>query len=176
MHTFRASSDEMIIFKDKLSGDELFADSYAFKEVEDGFFYEVEGKWVVVGDVDVDIGANPSEENPEEQVESTSKRVVDIIDGFRLAEQPPYDKKGFMGYVKPWLKKVADALPDSEKEEFKTKAQPAIKFLLGKIKDLQFFTGESSDIEASMVYAYYKEGASNPTFLFPRFAMDEVKC
>ena len=42
-------------------------------------------KWVVVGDVDVDIGANPSEENPnDEAVDPTSRRVVDIVDGFRL--------------------------------------------------------------------------------------------
>ena len=40
-------------------------------------------------------------------------------------------------FVQPWLKKVADALPDDEREEFKTKAQPAVKFLLGMIKELQ---------------------------------------
>eukprot|EP00803_Ostreobium_quekettii_P002308 evm.model.scf_2411.4 EVM.evm.TU.scf_2411.4 scf_2411:15065-16788(+) len=166
----------MIIFKDKLCGDELFADSYAMTEIMDGFFYEVEGKWVVVGDVDVDIGANPSEENPDEELDSSARRVVDIVDGFRLVETAPHDKKSYMGYVKPWLKKVADSLPEDEQDEFKAKAQPAIKFILGKIKDMQFFTGESMDSDATLVYAYYKEGASNPTFLFPRYALDEMKC
>jgi hypothetical protein len=41
-------------------------------------------QWVVVGDVDVDIGANPSAEEAEEGVDSTSRKVVDIVDAFRL--------------------------------------------------------------------------------------------
>lgn len=36
--------------------------------------------------------------------------------------------------------------------------------------------GENMDAEGTMAYAYYKDGASNPTFLFPAYALDEVKC
>lgn len=32
-----------------------------------------------------------------------------------------------------------EKLPDDQKDEFKAKAQPAIKFLLGKIKELQLY-------------------------------------
>lgn len=32
------------------------------------------------------------------------------------------------------------------------------------------------DIEATLVYAYYKDGAADPTFLFPKYALDEIKC
>ena len=39
--------------------------------------------------------------------------------------------------LQPWLGKVVEKLPADKQEEFKTKAQPAIKFLLSKIKDLQ---------------------------------------
>ena len=41
-------------------------------------------QWVTVGDVEVDIGANPSAEGEdgEEGVDSTSRKVVDLIDGF----------------------------------------------------------------------------------------------
>jgi len=167
----------MIIYKDILTGDELFSDSYAMTEVEDGFFYEVEGKWVVVGETEVDIGANPSAEGGEDEgVDPSQRRVVDLVDANRLQEQPAYDKKTFMAYVKPWLAKVLEKLPDEKKDEFKAKSQPAIKFLLSKIKDLQFFTGESMDVEATMAYAYYKEGAENPTFLFPVYALQEMKC
>ena len=81
-----------------------------------------------------------------------------------------------MGYVKPWLGKIVEKLPAEEQDEFKAKAQGAIKFLLGKIKDLQFFSGESMDPESTLAYAYYKEGAANPTFLFVKSAMDEIKC
>lgn len=41
-------------------------------------------QWVTVGDVDVDIGANPSAEEEEEGVDSTSRKVVDVVDAFRL--------------------------------------------------------------------------------------------
>ena len=41
-------------------------------------------QWVTVGDVDVDIGANPSAEEAEEGTESTSRKVVDVVDSFRL--------------------------------------------------------------------------------------------
>jgi hypothetical protein len=32
------------------------------------------------------------------------------------------------------------------------------------------------DPETTMVYAYYKEGSSSPTFLYPKYAMKEEKC
>ncbi len=41
-------------------------------------------QWVTVGDVDVDIGANPSAEEEEEGVDSTARKVVDVVDAFRL--------------------------------------------------------------------------------------------
>lgn len=43
-------------------------------------------QWVEVGDVEVDIGGNPSAEGGEdgEGVDSSSKKVVDLIDAFRL--------------------------------------------------------------------------------------------
>ena len=68
------------------TGDELLSDSYNVKDSEDGFFIEVDGKWTEVGDVDVDIGANPSAEEggEDEGVDGASRKVVDIIDAFRL--------------------------------------------------------------------------------------------
>ena len=41
-------------------------------------------QWTTVGDVDIDIGANPSAEEAEEGVESTDRKTVDIIESFRL--------------------------------------------------------------------------------------------
>lgn len=167
----------MIIFKDILSEDELLGDSYEIEEIEDGFFYQVEGKWQVRGEVDVDIGANPSAEGGDDDGGggSTETKVVDLIDAFRLNEQPSYNKKDLTGYIKPWLARVVAKLPESEAAEFKAKAPGAIKFLLGKVKDLQFFLGESMDPDSTMVYAFYKEGAAQPTFLYPKYALRGVK-
>ena len=41
-------------------------------------------QWTTVGDVDIDIGANPSAEEAEEGVESTDRKTVHIIESFRL--------------------------------------------------------------------------------------------
>jgi hypothetical protein len=32
------------------------------------------------------------------------------------------------------------------------------------------------DPESTMVYAYYDEGSSSPTFLYPKYALKEEKC
>lgn len=110
-----------------------------------------------------------------EELESAAKKVVDIIDAFRLQETS-WDKKGFMGYIKGFMKKVAEKLPAERKDKFMAEAPAAVKMLLGKFDELQFFTGESSDLEATLVYAYYKEGSSDPTFLYFKDALKEVKC
>ena len=143
--------------------------------VQEGeIFFEVAGKWVVTGDVEVDIGANASAEEAAEELESSSKKVVDIVDAFRLQETS-WDKKGFMGYIKTFMKTVADKLPAERKEAFMAAAPAAVKELLGRFDELQFFTGESSDLEGSLAYAYYKEGAVDPTFCYFKDALKEVR-
>ncbi len=47
-------------------------------------------QWVTVGDVDVDIGANPSAEEEEDNVDSQSRKVVDVVDAFRLNVRSPF--------------------------------------------------------------------------------------
>lgn len=39
--------------------------------------------------------------------------------------------------LQPWLTKIIEKLPADQQAEFKGKAQTAIKYLIGKIKDLQ---------------------------------------
>ena len=57
-------------------------------------------QWNTVGDVDIDIGANPSAEEAEEGVESTDRKVVDIIESFRLNVRP---KCLFVDFCSPHL-------------------------------------------------------------------------
>ncbi|KAG6535975.1 hypothetical protein ZIOFF_001010 [Zingiber officinale] len=69
------------LYQDLLTGDELLSDSFPYKEIQNGMLWEVEGKWVVKGVVDVDIGANPSAEQGEDEgVDDNDVRVVDIVD------------------------------------------------------------------------------------------------
>jgi hypothetical protein len=168
----------MLVFQDLLTGDELLSDSFPYKEIENGALWEVEGKWVVQGSVDVDIGANPSAEGGEEDegVDDQAVKVVDIVDTFRLQEQPPFDKKQFVAYMKKYIKLLSAKLEGEKKEEFMKSIEGATKYLLGKIKDLQFFVGESMHDDSTLVFAYYKDGAVDPTFLFLAHGLKEVKC
>ncbi|KAL3583051.1 PREDICTED: translationally-controlled tumor protein homolog [Populus euphratica] len=168
----------MLVYQDLLSGDELLSDSFPYKEIENGILWEVEGKWVVQGAVDVDIGANPSAEGGDEDegVDDQTVKVVDIVDTFRLQEQPAFDKKQFVTYMKRFIKLLSEKLDDENKEHFKKNIEGATKFLLSKIKDFQFFVGESMHDDSALVLAYYKEGATDPTFLYFGHALKEVKC
>ncbi|KAK0602836.1 hypothetical protein LWI29_037446 [Acer saccharum] len=169
----------MLVYQDLLSGDELLSDSFPYKEIENGILWEVEGKWVVQGAVSVDIGANPSAEgggDEDEGVDDQTVKVVDIVDTFRLQEQPPFDKKQFVTFVKRYIKLLTPKLEPEQQELFKKNIEGATKFLLSKLKDLQFFVGESMHDDASVVFAYYKEGATDPTFLYFAYGLKEVKC
>lgn len=73
--------------------------------------WEVEGKWVVQGAVNVDIGANPSAEGGEDEgVDDQAVKVVDIVDTFRLQEQPSFDKKQFVAFIKKYIKLLTPKL------------------------------------------------------------------
>ncbi|KAG6432129.1 hypothetical protein SASPL_103703 [Salvia splendens] len=168
----------MLVYQDLLTGDELLSDSFTYKEIENGCLWEVEGKWVVTGAVDVDIGANPSAEGAgeDEGVDDQAVKVVDIVDTFRLQEQPPFDKKQFIGYIKKYIKTLTPKLDAEKQEEFKKSIEGATKYLVSKLKDLQFFVGESMHDDSSLVFAYYKEGATDPTFLYFAHGLKEIKC
>jgi len=168
----------MLVYQDKLSGDELLSDSFPYSELFNGVLWEVEGKWVVQGAVDVNIGANPSAEGggDDEGVDDAAVKVVDIVDTFRLQEQPTFDKKQFLTYIKRYIKNLTPKLGAEEQDAFKKNIEAATKFLLGKLSDLQFFVGESMHDDGALVCAYYKEGSTDPTFLYFGHGLDEVKC
>ncbi|GLT79391.1 hypothetical protein SLA2020_508820 [Shorea laevis] len=168
----------MLVYQDLLTGDELLSDSFPYKELFNGALWEVEGKWVVKGSVDVDIGANPSAEGggEDEGVDDQAVKVVDIVDTFRLQEQPPFEKKQFMAYVKKFVKTLTDKLEGENQENFKKNIEAAVKFLISKLSDLQFFVGESMLDDGCLVFAYYKDGATDPTFLYFGHALKEIKC
>ncbi|PHT41389.1 Translationally-controlled tumor protein -like protein [Capsicum baccatum] len=168
----------MLVYQDLISGDELLSDSFPYKELENGVLWEVQGKWVVQGAVDVNIGANPSAEgcDEDEGVDDQAVKVVDIVDTFRLQEQPSFDKKGFVGYIKKYIKNLTPKLEGEAQDLFKKNIESATKLLMSKLKDLQFFLGESMHDDGALVFAYYKDGATDPTFLYIAPGLKEVKC
>ena len=84
-----------------------------------------------------------------------------------------------MGLIKALMKRTVEKLNEVGKEDrvagFKKGATDMVKFVVGKFDEMQIFMGESSDSEASICFAYNKDGEIDPTFLFFADCMKEEK-
>lgn len=56
---------------------------------------------------------------------------------WRLQEQPAFDKKQFVAYIKKYIKLLTSKLEGEKQEEFKKNIEGATKYLLSKLSDLQ---------------------------------------
>ncbi|KAG8892356.1 hypothetical protein FRB99_002782 [Tulasnella sp. 403] len=126
----------MLIYKDILSGDEMFSDAFPIKEV-DGIVYEVECKTITIkGGAEVDIGANPSQEDQDEALEDGVEQVKDVIFSGRL--QPTgFQKKDYLTYLKAYMKAVKAKLPEEQQPEFEKGAQAQAKKIIANFKDYE---------------------------------------
>merc|ERR1712198_826950 len=136
----------MKIYKDVFSGDELFSDTYPMKLV-DNCMYEVYGKHITRTDDEIQLeGSNASAEEADEGTDSNSVSGVDLVLNHRLVETGFGSKKDYMVYPKDYMKKVVKYLEENDRAgevaTFKTNINKVMVGLLGKFKDLQFFTGE----------------------------------
>ena len=90
-------------------------------------------------------GSNASAEEADEGTDSASESGVDIILNHRLVETGFGSKKDFTVYLKDYMKKVVKYLEDNDMgdqvADFKTNISKVMKEMLGKFKDLQFYTG-----------------------------------
>ncbi|CAI5938720.1 unnamed protein product [Closterium sp. NIES-64] len=158
----------MLVYQDLISGDELLSDSFEAKEIQNGIFYEVEGKWVVKGGIEVDIGANPSAEGGEEEaVEEQSEKVVDIVDTFRLQEQPAFDKKAFAGYLKVYAQKLAGLMPAERGTQFRADSPAACKWLMSKLADLQLYVLSLKLLRLPCLFLFLPRPHLPPTLPLP---------
>ena len=172
----------MKIYKDCITGDEMFADTYKMKLI-DNVLYEVYGKTVSRSEDNIQIeGFNPSAEEADEGTDINVQTGVDVVMNHRLVESFAFgDKKSYTLYLKEYMKKVltkleADA-PD-QVEVFKTNMNKVMKEILGRFKDLQFFTGESMDVDGMVALCEYRDidGVSVPVLMFFKHGLDEEKC
>ncbi|KAL9611069.1 MAG: hypothetical protein Q9167_004281 [Letrouitia subvulpina] len=178
----------MIIYKDVVSGDEIISDTYNLIEKDDAV-YEVDCRKVTVGGDAFDIGANPSSEEAEEGVDDSSKQVIDVVHGFRLAflgdEQSGTrafgTKKDFQGQLKTYLKKVVEKLKESGADEAKIKRiQTNIQSYYTKViapnfKDYDFYVGESMDPDGMVVLLNYREDGITPYVTIWKYGLKEEK-
>eukprot|EP00095_Tigriopus_kingsejongensis_P003914 maker-scaffold85_size395806-snap-gene-1.21 protein:Tk03914 transcript:maker-scaffold85_size395806-snap-gene-1.21-mRNA-1 annotation:"tctp hrf" len=172
----------MKIFKDVFTGDELFSDTYKIKLVDE-CLWEVIAKYETrKGDDVVLAGSNASAEEADEGTDEGSTSGIDVVLNHRLVETGFGSKKDFTVYLKDYMKKVVKYLEENDKasevEGFKKNISTVMKDLMGRFKELQFFTGESMDPDAMICMCEYKDvdGEERPVLMFFKHGLEEEKC
>jgi len=171
----------MRIYKDIFTGDEMFSDTYKMKLIDD-VLYEVYGKLVTRkhGEVSID-GFNPSAEDGDEGTDEAVESGVDVVLNHRLQETYAFgDKKSYTSYLKDYMKKLVAKLEETSPDQvevFKTNMNKVMKDILGRFKELQFFTGESMDCDGLVGLMEYREidGNSVPVLMFFKHGLEEEK-
>ncbi|XP_045459193.1 translationally-controlled tumor protein homolog [Melitaea cinxia] len=171
----------MRIYKDIITGDEMFSDTYKIKLVDE-VIYEVTGKLETRTQGDIKIeGFNPSAEDADEGTDSATESGVDIVLNHRLVECYAFgDKKSFTLYLKDYMKKLVAKLEEKSPDQvevFKTNMNKVMKDILSRFKDLQFFTGESMDCDGMVAMLEYRDinGVSTPVMMFFKHGLEEEK-
>ncbi|KAI4889463.1 hypothetical protein NFI96_011634 [Prochilodus magdalenae] len=171
----------MIIYKDIITGDEMFSDIYKIKESENGMMIEVEGKMISRTEGEIDdalIGGNASAEVLDEGCDSATVSGVDIVLNHKLQETS-YDKKSYTAYIKDYMKAVKAKLQETSPdrvEAFMGNAPAEVKKILGNIKNFQFFTGESMNPDGTIGLLDFREDGVTPYMLFFKDGLEIEKC
>ncbi|EUC37738.1 hypothetical protein COCCADRAFT_22713 [Bipolaris zeicola 26-R-13] len=168
----------MIIYKDIITGDEIISDSYNLKEI-DGVAYEADCSKITVGGETFDTGANASAEEQEEGADDTAETKIDVVYSFRLNETG-FDKKGYLTYLKGYMKAVKEALKadgadDAAIKEFETRAQSFAKKIIANFKDYEFYTGESMNPDGMIILLNYREDGVTPYVTVWKHGLKEMK-
>ncbi|XP_069496715.1 translationally-controlled tumor protein isoform X2 [Ambystoma mexicanum] len=172
----------MIIYKDIVSGDEMFSDSYKMRETCDGLCIEVEGKMITRTEGGVDdalIGANASAEFTDcEGVDTTTVSGVDIVLNHNLHETG-FTKESFKQYIKNYMKAVKAFLEENKPERvtpFMTGAAQKVKSILTNFKNYQFFTGEKMNPDGMVGFLDFREDGVTPYMIFFKDGLELEKC
>lgn len=159
----------------------MFSDTYKMKLVDD-VIYEVYGKLITRTHGDIQIeGFNPSAEDADEGTDNNTESGVDVVLNNRLQECFAFgDKKSFTLYLKDYMKKLIAKLEVSAPDQvdiFKTNMNKQMKEILGRFKELQFFTGESMDCDGMVAMCEYRDidGDSVPVLMFFKHGLEEEK-
>ncbi|KAG9508455.1 hypothetical protein GZH46_03047, partial [Fragariocoptes setiger] len=173
----------MIIYKDLITGDEMFTDSTKIKLIDD-CLYEVYCKHVTRKQGEIILpGANPSAEGEDEdgggdaQVESG----LDIVLNQQLIETS-FNKSDYKNYLKTYTKALQAkwkemGKSDEELEEHKTKFMEAVKKVLPKLDEASFFMGSSSNPDGMVAVLEYRDlpEGEQPIMLFYKHGLEAEK-
>merc|ERR1712034_221789 len=122
-------------------------------------------------------GSNASAEEADEGTDTNAVIGVDLVLNHRLVETGFGSKKDYTDYMKKVVKHLEDNDRTAEVDEFKKNINGVMKDLLGKFKDLQFYTGESMEAEAMILIMDYREyeGEERPVIMAFKHGLDEEK-
>lgn len=170
----------MLVYKDTISGDELFSDSYPIKLVDD-LVYEVEGK-VVSQSNDIDeklIGGNKATEPGEEDegVDSSVVTGINVVLTHKLVETS-FDKTSFKGWLKDYMKVIVKKIEDKDAakvEPFKKAIQKWAGEVLKKFDEWKFYIGENMNPEGMVVLQGYRDDQTTPYFVYIKDGLDMEK-
>lgn len=183
-------SVKMLVWQDIFSDDEVMSDSHKVQPVvdEDGEeisgLMQVESKMITKGGDNIDVGCgNAFGGEDDEGADDSVEKVNNIIDetvGFGYVETGFETKSELKTYLKSYFRRIMKDLKSSGAEDekvgqFKSDAQGIVKYLSGIFKELQFYMFRSMDSEGGMSFGYYPDGAHNPTFLYIKWGLKEVK-
>jgi len=174
----------MILYKDKITGDEMFSDAFPIKLIGE-VAYEVDCALVTFKPGQVDIGANPSAEEAEDGIEDGTTTVNNLVFSSRLQRTTFINKKSYTTYLKGYLKEIKKSLrpadytegdPDSEEmAAFETRANEYAKIILHKDKftKWEFYIGENLNPEGMVALLDYREDDVTPYFVFWKDGLKE---
>jgi hypothetical protein len=170
----------MIIYKDIISNDEVFCDSYVSANnplvLVDAVVYKYKGKQITrkIGD-DFDIGANASEEDGAgEGTEQAVESGINICLDNRLVETQ-FGKKAYQEYIKGYMKTIMEKIKERDGcvDTFKKGCSTFVKSVLGEFKEYQFFIGESMNADGMVVLVKWE--GEDPYLYFFKDGLDEEK-
>ncbi|KAJ8407368.1 hypothetical protein AAFF_G00279420 [Aldrovandia affinis] len=170
----------MIIYKDIISGDEMFSDIYKITESSSGMLLEVEGKMTSRTEHidDSVIGGNASSELADEGTDATTVSGVDIVLNHKLQETT-FKKDTYKAYIKEYMKAVRDNLKENHPDRvkpFMAGAQEEIKKIIANMKNYQFFTGETMNPEGMVGLLDFREDGITPFMTFFKDGLEMEKC
>lgn len=167
----------MLLYRDVISQDEIITDAFTLVDIDD-IAYEVDCKMMTIKEgADVDIGANASAEEADEELADGMVQVNNVVYSMRLVETQ-FDKKSFVTYIKSYMKAIKKHLEETNPARvpvFETKIQGVVKKIVASFADYQFFVGESMNPEGAVMLLNYRDDGVTPFFTFFKDSVREEK-
>jgi len=169
----------MLLFLDRITGDELFTDTfkYSITTEENSYglgpgLYRVECKMVTEKDSgDYDIGANASAEEASEETEASEKRGLNVALVCKLKEAQ-IGKADYKKVIKQYMKSLKELL-EKEKPEvvetFEANAKKVVGTMIGNkdfAKTYEFYQGESQDPDGMLAICQWEQEETVPVLYF----------